>query len=175
MIGLRRISYVKIAIGLFGLLLVVVPAARLLAPPAILIVQEHQTGKVLFRRPVDTGETFTLHYIHSITGQPVEEVYYVKDSRTLALKEMRYDSFGSNLPVGPENLANESTTFSVEEGYYKVTYQNRTFDRVPLRVGQVIADHTLLFRDGARLRLLDVTHGGSYVDFYVRPFFDVFW
>ncbi|MBM7855086.1 hypothetical protein JOC37_001469 [Desulfohalotomaculum tongense] len=169
--GFNRFCFLKITVLL---LLVVVPAAWLAVPPAVLIVQEHQTGKVLFRKGMAIDECFTLRYIHSITKQPVQEVYCVKDSHTLALKEMYYDSFGSNLPVGPEQLANEKTTFSVEDGCYKITYQNRTFDRVPLRVGQVVADHTLLFGDDTSLRFADVTKGGTYVDFYVKPFFDVF-
>ncbi|MTI83008.1 MAG: DUF1850 domain-containing protein [Firmicutes bacterium] len=156
---------------LLGVLLVV-PTALLAAPPAIIIVQEHQTGKVLFKEGVEMGETFTLDYIHSVTKQPVQEIYYVKDQKTLALKEMHYDSFGSNLPVGPEKLAHEKTSFIVEEGFYKIIYENRTFERVPLRVGQVVADHTLIFGDGTSLRLLDVTEGGCYVDFYVQPFFE---
>ncbi|MTI79940.1 MAG: DUF1850 domain-containing protein [Firmicutes bacterium] len=156
-----------------GLMLVALPAIWLAAPPAILIVQEHDTGKVLYRRGMEINESFTLDYIHSITKQPVQEVYYPKDRNTLAIKEMYYDSFGSNLPVGSEQLANESTKFSVEDGYYKITYQNRTFDRVPLRVGQVVADHTLIFNDDTKLRFADVTEGGTYVEFYVKPFFDV--
>lgn len=159
----------KLVKAILILMLVTVPAAWLVAPSAVLIVREHQTGKVLFKKGMDINEEFTLHYVHSITEQPVEEVFYVQDKNTLALREMYYDSFGSNLPVGPEKLANEKTTFIVKEGYYKVTYENRTFDRVPLRVGQVIADHRLIFKDGTRLRFLDVTRGGTYVDFYVRP------
>jgi len=159
-------AYLWILLGV----LLVVSTALLAAPPAVLIVQEHQTGKVLLEKAVEIEESFTLDYIHSITKQPVQEIYYVKDKNTLALKEMHYDSFGSNLPVGPEKLAHEKTSFIVEEGFYKITYENRTFKRVPLRVGQVVADHTLIFGDGTRLRLLDVTKGGCYVDFYVQPF-----
>jgi len=168
---LNRISYRKLFLGL---ILTVVPAAWLAAPTAVLIVREHETGEVLLRKGMEINESFTLDYVHSITKQPVQEIYFVRDSNTLALKEMHYDSFGSNLPVGPEHLATEDITFSVEDGYYKITYENRTFDRVPLRVGQVVADHTLLFGDGTRLRLLDVTEGGTYVDFFVKPLFDIF-
>jgi hypothetical protein len=163
-----RAWYLIILLSLF---IVVVPAAWLAAPPAVLIVEEHDTGKVLFKKGMRIDQCVTLDYTHSITKQPVQEIYYVKDRNTLALKEMHYDSFGSNLPVGPEELASEKTTFSVEEGYYKITYQNRVFDRVPLRVGQVVADHALVFEDRTRLRFLDVTEGGAYVDFYVKPSF----
>ncbi len=164
----RGAHYLKVTLVL--VVLAAVPAALLSVPPAVLVVEEHDTGKILFHKGMKINETFTLAYIHSITKQPVHEVFYVKDSRTLALKEMRYDSFGSNLPVGPEKLAQETTEFYVEDGFYKIIYENRTFDRVPVMVGQVVADHALVFTDESRLRFLDVTEGGTYIDFYVKPF-----
>ncbi|MBO8137853.1 MAG: DUF1850 domain-containing protein [Desulfotomaculum sp.] len=166
-----RLIYLKVFLAIIW---VVLPAVWLAAPSTVLIVQDHQTGEVLFKKGMNIDESFTLEYVHSITKQPVQEIFYVKDKDTLALKEMYYDSFGSNLPVGPEKLAGETTTFIVEDNYYKITYENRVFDRVPLRVGQVVADHQLIFQDGKRLRFADVTKGGSYIIFYVRPFFDLF-
>ncbi|MBZ4686776.1 MAG: hypothetical protein JG764_409 [Clostridiales bacterium] len=132
-------------------------------------IRIHDTGEIVYQKILKIGEPFTLKYIHSVTEQPVYEVFFVKDSDTLAMKEMRYDSFGANLPVGPEKLEHETTKFLVEDGYYKILYENRSFNKVPLRVGQVIADHTLIFKDGDRLRFLDVAEGGEFVEFYVKP------
>lgn len=136
-----------------------------------LFIRHHDTGKILFKKRLAVNETFTLHYIHSVTNQPVDEIFYVKDPSTLALKEMHYDSFGANLPVGPEKLRNETTKFIKEDDYYKIIYENRTFDVIPLRIGQVVADHTLIFEDGSRVRFLDIANGGDYVEFYVSPGF----
>ncbi len=136
---------------------------------AVFTVRDHNSGALLFQKILSVDETFKLHYIHSVTNQPVDEVFYVKSTRTLALKEMYYDSFGANLPVGPEQLRDETTTFIKEGDHYKVVYENRAFDVVPLRVGQVVANHTLIFDDGSKLRFLDVASGGAYVEFYVSP------
>lgn len=141
---------------------------------SILYVRNHETGDILFTKALTVQETFTLHYIHSVTNQPVQEIFYVKNTKTLALKEMLYDSFGANLPVGPEVLAGETTTFAKEGDHYKVTYQNRTFTKVPLRVGQVVANHTLIFSDGQKLRFLDVAPGGAYVEYYLAPLINIF-
>ncbi|OEF96903.1 hypothetical protein BHF71_04025 [Vulcanibacillus modesticaldus] len=132
-------------------------------------IRKYETGEIVFKKVLKIDETFTLEYIHSVTAQPVFEVFFVKDKNTLALKEMRYDSFGANLPVGPEKLRNEETKFIPEDGYYKILYEDRSFDKVPLRVGQVIADHTLVFADGERIRFLSLVTGGEYVEFYVLP------
>lgn len=127
------------------------------------------TDESIFEKKVEVGEEFTLAYIHSVTKQPVYEVFKVDDNKTLALVEMRYDSFGANLPVGPEKLAEEETVFIVEDDHYKILYENRKFSKVPLRVGKVIADHRIIFADGTELRFLDKVEGGNLVEFYVKP------
>ena len=136
-------------------------------------VRNHETGEIIFSKMIKKDEIIKLEYIHSVTNQPVYEFFFIKDRHTLALKEMRYDSFGANLPVGPEKMWNEETQFIVEEGYYKILYQNRGFDVVPLRVGQVVADHTLVFENGERMRFLDFAEGGAYVEFYVQPLLNI--
>ena len=155
-------------ITLVVLLLTVILGGYLLNSFVMLKIREYDTGEILYQKSLKIGEPFTLEYIHSVTKQPVYEVFYVQDKDTLAIKEMRYDSFGANLPVGPEKLKDEKTNFIVEDGYYKITYEpDRSFEIVPLRVGQVVANHTLVFEDGERLAFLDVAEGGAYVQFYV--------
>lgn len=138
----------------------------------VLQIENGRSGDVYYVRPVSVGEKMTLHYTHSVTRQPVEEIYVIKDSRTIAITDMYFDEFGANLPVGSETTADETTIFNVEEDYYHVQFPNRTFDAVPLRIGQVIANHTLIFEDGSRLPLLDVAPGGTFVKIRVvmKPF-----
>ncbi len=138
---------------------------------AVLEVKEHDTGQILYSRLLKVGEGFDLVHVHSVTRQPVLETFCVQDNRTLALQEMRYDSFGANLPVGPEKTSFETTQFIVGDGYYKIKYRNRHFSRIPLRVGQVVADHRLVFEDGSILRFLDIAGGGAFVEISVRPVF----
>lgn len=137
-------------------------------------IRNHDTDEILFQKKLLQNSEITLQYIHSVTKQPVYEIFTVWDKNTLALKEMRYDSFGANLPVGSEQLSNETTTFIVADNYYKILYENRKFARVPLRVGKVIANHMLVFEDGTQLPILDVATGGEYVEFYVRPITEIF-
>lgn len=153
------------------LVVIILLAAMLYAGKnyAVFYIREHHTGKVVYKKLVRVEESFTLTYIHSVTKQRVDEIFYVAGPRQLAMSEMRYDSFGANLPVGSEQLDTEKTTFEVQDGYYRITYQNRVFEVVPLMVGQVVADHTIVFTDGDRVRLLDVTRGGTYVEIYVTP------
>lgn len=164
--GTSKGAHYILSITLLFLLLIALFVGR---NYAFFEVKIHTTDKVVYKKLVKIGDTITLDYIHSVTNQPVYETFKVKNKDTLALVEMRYDSFGANLPVGPEKLADETTRFFVEEGYYKITYPNREFDKVPLRVGQVVANHALTFSDGNRLRLLDIANGGAYIEYYVKP------
>ncbi|WP_051534276.1 DUF1850 domain-containing protein [Desulfitibacter alkalitolerans] len=141
----------------------------------VLQIVNHNTGELLYEKNLNVGDQIKLKYIHSVTKQPVYEIFVVYDKSTLALKEMLYDSFGANLPVGPETTATETTKFIVEENYYRIVYENRRFDVIPLRVGQVIADHTLIFKDEDTIRLLDIVEGGAYVEVHVKPLIGSFW
>jgi len=136
---------------------------------AVFKISEHFTGNVVYSKLIRVGDTFTLTYIHSVTKQPVYEVFKVEAKQILSLVEMRYDSFGANLPVGSEHMSEETTSFTIQDGYYMIRYENRKFKLVPLMVGQVVADHTIVMNNGEALRLLDITSGGTYVDIYVKP------
>ncbi len=165
---LRGAHSLKTAILL--ILVLLAPLYFTLSQYTVFSIRNHDTGKIIYQKALRISDVFRLHYIHSVTNQPVDEYFYVKNHHTLGMKEMHYDSFGANLPVGPEKLRNETTHFSKEEDYYKVTYENREFELVPLRVGQVVANHTLIFSDQHRMPFLDIAPGGAYVEFYVSPF-----
>lgn len=132
-------------------------------------IKDFHTKELIYSRTMKVGETFTLKYIHSVTKQPVYEVYSIKNKSTISVIEMRFDTFGPNLPVGPEVLEKETTSFFIEDGYYRVTFQNREFKQIPLRIGQVIANHTLIFADDTQLSLVAAAGGGRLVELSVNP------
>lgn len=135
----------------------------------LLVIKQYSSGEIIFEKKLKTGENFTLAYIHSVTKQPVFEVYRLTGQETIEMVEMRYDSFGANLPVGAERLAAETTTFIVAEGYYKILYEDRQFEQLLLRTGQVIADHRFIFSDGTKVRLNDIVEGGTLLEIIVHP------
>ncbi|MDW7675686.1 MAG: DUF1850 domain-containing protein [Bacillota bacterium] len=124
---------------------------------------------MIYQKPVKIGASFTIAYIHSVTNQPVYEQFIIESKNVMTLTEMRYDSFGANLPVGPNKLEKETTEFIVEDGYYLIKYQNRKFNSFLLRVGQVVADHTLIFESDNKLRLQEIVKPGSSVELFVSP------
>ncbi len=141
---------------------------------AVFQVKDISSGSIILEKKLRVGETFTLEYVHSVTKQRVYEVFSVERPRTLALVEMRYDSFGANLPVGSERLREETTEFIIEDGFYKIVYQNRKFERFLLRVGYVIANHELIFRDGIKVSLPELAGKGTLVEISVKPLYTTY-
>ncbi|WP_176719894.1 DUF1850 domain-containing protein [Desulfuribacillus alkaliarsenatis] len=132
-----------------------------------LYIVDGRTKDLLYNRNIEVEETFTLEYIHSVTNRRVFEEYRVYNEQQIEIYEMRFDEFGANLPVGPEQVDGFWTEFIVSDEYYIVRYQNRLFDRIPLQVGIVVADHTIVFADGERLRLRDIITDRSFIEILV--------
>ncbi len=128
---------------------------------------DHESGEVVYERPVEIGERLVLEHTHSVTKRPVLETFSVAAPGTMALEELWFDEFGPNLPAGPEQLGGE-VTFLHEDGGYRVLHHGRVMGQVPLRVGGPEVNHRLVFADGERLRLLDILPRGAWVDLEVR-------
>ncbi|RAW16390.1 DUF1850 domain-containing protein [Phytoactinopolyspora halophila] len=133
-------------------------------------VRDMGADEVVYSRPVTAGETFRLEHTHSVTNRPVVEIFAIDDEApAILLRELRFDEFGPNLPAGAEELGDDGeTTFVHENGAYRVLHHDMRIGTVPLRVGSDAVDHTVVFADGERLRLLDVTRRGEYVELAVR-------
>jgi hypothetical protein len=121
-----------------------------------LVVRDAATGAVHYRRTVDVGEQFRLEHVHSVTGRRVVETFSVHDRRTVAIEELWFDAHGANLPTGPETIDGWTTSYHTEESGVRVHHHGRPIGTLPLIVGSEQVDHTVVFADGQRVRLLDV-------------------
>jgi len=127
-------------------------------PLHLLEVRVDGTEELVHRQPAKIGETFDVVWTHSVTLQPVTETYKLEAPGRITLVRMVFSDFGPNLPARPE--FNQQWTFS--GGYYVVTNYDLCFERVPVVIGAVIADHTLRF-SGKEIRLKDAFRPGGYV------------
>ncbi|MFC3522571.1 DUF1850 domain-containing protein [Streptomonospora nanhaiensis] len=132
------------------------------------VVTDMDAGRVVHAHPVAVGEHVVLRHTHSVSKRPVEEVFAVAPPGRLAMAEMRFDTFGANLPAGPERIGSVTTTFLRTDEGYRVLHHNRPLDRVQQMVGGPRVDHVLTFPDGRRLRLLDVVERGTRVEWSVQ-------
>jgi hypothetical protein len=77
---------------------------------------------------------------------------------SIPIVKMTFDEFGPNLPAHPEF----DQYWVIEDGKFNVLGYKRVFDRVPVTIGAVIADHTLIY-NGRSTPLKDVYRPGGYV------------
>ncbi len=130
-------------------------------------VVDHPAGVTVYERELRVGERFRLEHTHSVTRRPIIETFSVPAADTLALEELWFDEPGPNLPAGPEQMGGTTTTFTSDDGAFRVLHHGHEIGTLPLMVGGADVDHVLEFADGERLRLLDVTRSGSRVELLV--------
>lgn len=129
-----------------------------------LIVRDVERERTVYEREVEVGERFVLEHVHSVTRRRVVETFSVLDEDTVAIEELWFDKHGANLPRGPEPLGDGTTTYIEEPDGYRVLHHGHPIGSVPLLVGSSEVDHTMLFSDGERLRLLDVARAGARIE-----------
>lgn len=124
-------------------------------------------GQVLYARPIVVGGTFRLEHTHSVTRRPVVETFSVATPDTIALEELWFDTFGANLPFGPETIEGRTTTFLEVDDGYRVLHHGTPIGVVPLLVGSAEVDHVVEFDDGQRVHLLDIARRWQQVELAV--------
>jgi hypothetical protein len=129
----------------------------------VLTVTESRTGRVVLSEPVSAGDVLKIRYIHSIHRTPVEERYHIDRRGRIVLDSVRYESYG----VGMLSELEPGETFHWEDGAMVVANLNRVIGSIPLRIGQVIADHHLLLH-GMDVPLAKISHPGAFVVIAVR-------
>ncbi|MGI6703137.1 MAG: DUF1850 domain-containing protein [Clostridia bacterium] len=130
----------------------------LLLPTLVLEVRVDGSEELVFQQLAKAGSLFEVHWIHSVTLQPVIEIYLLEAPGSIPIVKMTFDEFGPNLPAHPEF----NQYWVIENGKYNVLGYERVFDRVPVTIGAVIANHNLVY-NGRSIPLKDVYRPGGYV------------
>ncbi len=129
-----------------------------LLPVHVLEVRVDGSEELVYQQRAKTGGLFDIHWIHSVTLQPVVETYRLEAPGRIPIVKMTFDEFGPNLPAHPEF----NQYWVIEGGKFYVLGYELVFDRVPVTIGAVIANHTLIY-DGLTTPLKDVYRPGGYV------------
>jgi len=110
----------------------------------VLVVRDAKTGQVLEIGPMAEGETFELHFMHSVDKLPVQD-FFVYRNETLILDRTRCLSFGAGLGYAGQG------ELKGENGWNIIDNMDRQVGTLPLRVG-TIANHRIIYR-GEEFRL----------------------
>jgi hypothetical protein len=86
-------------------------------------------------------QTFQLKYTHSIHLSDVLESYRI-DDKQFTLTELAYEDFAVGMPSNAE----KGEVFEEKDGVYYIKNMNRSFPFIDLRIGQVRANHRLIYQ-----------------------------
>ncbi len=128
----------KIWIALLSVMIgaVFVPIQR------VLVFEYENTGKVLGYMEIGEEMTFAVKYTHSIHLSDVIETYKLNEDGQIVQQQLEYEDFAIGMPSDAQG----NETFVEKDGRYMITNMNRVFNHVDLRIGQVVANHTLIYR-----------------------------
>lgn len=127
-------------------------------PTFVLEVRVDGSEDLVFQQRAKIGDLFDVRWTHSVTLQPVIETYRLEAPGRIPIVKMTFDEFGPNLPAHPEF----NQYWVIEDGKYNVLGYDLVFERVPVTIGAVVADHTLVYNGRATV-LKEVYRPGGYV------------
>ncbi len=138
-----------------------------LLPIFVLEVRVDSTEELVYQQKAKVGDFFDIHWIHSVTLRPVTETYKFEALDKIPIIKMTFDEFGPNLPAHPEL----NQYWIIENGKFNVLGYELVFERVPVTIGAVVSNHSLIY-DGKTTYLKDVYRPGGYVHigFQKKPF-----
>ncbi|MGE7778852.1 DUF1850 domain-containing protein [Peribacillus sp. NPDC097264] len=132
---LKRFVFFIIPLFLFSALLGFIPYKQVLA------FSYQDQGELLAYLPLKREKTFQIEYTHSIHLSDVLETYQLsRDS--IKQTELAYEDFAVGMPSNAEG----EEVFEEKDGVYHIKNMNRTFEYIDLRIGQVGANHRLIYR-----------------------------
>jgi len=142
----------------FLFLIIISIVMILLLPIYALEVKVAKTEVTVYQQPANLGEQFDIIWTHSVTLQPVIETYRIDRPGKISLIQMIFDDNGPNLPARPEY----NQKWLIKDGKFIVSNYDLVFERVPVTIGAIIANHTLQYNDKLT-NLKEVYRPGGYV------------
>jgi len=126
---------------LLGLLLV--SGWYLFTPAGLeLRIEPVSGGTPLLVAPLEDGEGFTLHYIHSVDHEPIWEVHSVNSTGQIFIEEERFVMVGAgmgDLP-GRGRWTGDGKLQAIKDMHYRL-------GEFVLRIGSPGVDHSILWRN----------------------------
>ncbi|KIL49396.1 DUF1850 domain-containing protein [Jeotgalibacillus soli] len=146
---------------LFSLFVIIVLLLTNLKQTQVLTITSNETNKILWSRSVTEGDLFTIRFIHSVEKTEVDEIIRIgKDD--LVIDSTIFESFGAGLPFDVQ----QDQTMRTENGKVIIENIDRHVPSIDVFIGQVIANHTLLFK-GKMIPLKDLSKPGTSLRFSV--------
>lgn len=132
----KLLSSIALAVLFFSMLLFFFPYKQVIA-----FTYQNQ-DRLLAYLPLKKEKSFQVQYTHSIHLSDVVESYRLSKNKIIQ-KELAYEDFAIGMPSNAEG----KEVFQEENGIYYIKNMNRTFPFIDLRIGQVRANHRLIYEN----------------------------
>jgi hypothetical protein len=113
--------------------------------------------------PIKGENRFKVKYTHSIHLTDVVESYKMTPDKQIQQYELMYKDFAIGMPSNAE----EGETFLQKDGNYYIKGMRRIFPYIILRIGQVRANHTVIYKQ-QEYQLSDFIKPGTAVKIEFR-------
>jgi hypothetical protein len=132
----RKLFVIIIFLAIFCIFFLVFKPQQL----AIVFQPNHSTSNVAYI-PVKEESHFQIKYTHSIHLKDVIESYKITSEKKIQQYELMYEDFSIGMPSD----ADEGETFEHVKGKYYIKNMKRVFPYFHLRIGQVRANHRVIY------------------------------
>ena len=132
----KLLSGIVLAVLFFSTLLFFFPYKQVIA-----LTYQNQ-DRLLAYLPLKKEKTFQIQYTHSIHLSEVVESYRLSQNKIIQT-ELAYEDFAIGMPSNAEG----KEVFQEKNGTYYIKNMNRTFPLIDLRIGQVRANHRLIYKN----------------------------
>ncbi|MFC0524737.1 DUF1850 domain-containing protein [Pontibacillus salicampi] len=147
---MRRQTYSKWGIIISIILVIITVLSVFIFYPNhyVLSLQKQRTGQLLAYLPVKENTTFQIQYTHSVHLSGVSEYYQAKGNSLQPTKLVYEDT-----AIGMPSDAHGDDVFKMEDGKYIIEKSEhaKPFDELNLSVGQVRADHQIIYQNQSYL------------------------
>ncbi|MFG6149585.1 DUF1850 domain-containing protein [Halobacillus sp. B23F22_1] len=147
--------YIIIGAGLIGLFLTIVWAFYPYRSVVAFQSMDRQGPNAYML--ITENENFELKFTHSVHLSDVIEEYKVKNGKLYPVQMIYEDT-----AIGMPSNAGEGETFEMKDGKYYISNLQGSHESINLSVGQVRADHTIIYRKQSYL-LKDIVGAGAVI------------
>ncbi|WP_042456979.1 DUF1850 domain-containing protein [Neobacillus dielmonensis] len=134
----------KTRIRLITLIIIILMAILIFFPYRQAVVFQPRDHSMVFAYfPINDDQTFKIKYTHSIHLSDVVESYKILPNKEIQQYELMYAETAVGMPAN----AAEGEKFEHKNGKYYIKNMKRTFPYFYLRIGQVRANHRVIFQN----------------------------
>ncbi|MBM7586566.1 hypothetical protein JOC86_003118 [Bacillus pakistanensis] len=131
-------------IFIFFILLACLSVIILFPFKTYLVIESRNNPEDYLFLSIEKEKEFAVFYTHSIHKSLVEEWYALSENDRIKQTKLVYEDTAIGMPSNSESGGEFVRT---DDGKYVIENINRTFTSINMRIGQVIANHKLVFRN----------------------------